>query len=362
MKVLILINNDVGLYNFRKELIQALIELGHEVHISLPNGEMIRPLVEMGCIYHETPIDRRSINPFKDLALFIIYNKLIKNVKPDRVLSYTIKPNIYGGLACQWHRIPFLPTITGLGTSLQREGFLARLIRRLYKISLKKSRYVLFENTANRLYFVKHRIISDEKTVLLNGAGVNLCEYMFTPLSFHEEKINILFMGRIMKEKGVDELFYAAKQLKKRYPEVHFHLLGFFEDNYKEEINKLISENIITYHGFQKDVKPYIVESHCVVLPSYHEGMSNTLLESAAMGRPLIASDIPGCREAIIDGCSGFLCEVKNKESLLKKLEEFILLPQERKREMGICSREHMEKHFDRQETVSKILKLIIES
>ncbi len=358
MKILILANNDVGLYNFRKELIYELLKSGHKVYISLPKGDKVKPLVNAGCEFIDTPIDRRGLNPATDLKLFLKYLKTIRQLKPDYVLTYTIKPNIYGGMACRFSKIKFLSTITGLGTAFQGGGLLRRVITTLYRTSMRGARAVLFENVANMSVFLDNKIISKDQAVLLNGAGVNLEDFKLTEMK-DDGTVRFLFMGRVMKEKGIDELFYAAESLKNEYTNLEFDILGFFEDNYQAQVEALSQKGIINYHGFQSDVKRFIEKSHCVILPSYHEGMSNTLLEAASMGRPLITSEINGCKEAVIDNESGYLCRVKDKEDLLKKMKIFVDLPFERKVQMGIKAREHIESKFDRARVIEKVINLL---
>ncbi|MEQ8156320.1 MAG: glycosyltransferase family 4 protein [Clostridiaceae bacterium] len=357
-KILILANFHLGLYNFRKELIASLMEKGHEVYISLPYGPLVENLKEMGCRFYDTELERRGLNPFKDLKLMKDYTRLIKEIKPHLVITYTIKPNIYGGMACRLAGIPYMANITGLGTAFQKEGPLKELIKVLYRLSLKKARAVLFENIGNKEVFLQNSILDDSRCRVMNGAGVNIDEYCYTPLP-ERQMINFLFIGRIMKEKGVDELFKAASKIKSEYENVQFSVVGPFEDHYENKVKELEQEGIIRFHGYQKDVKPFVKGTHCFVLPSYHEGMANTLLECAAMGRPLIASDINGCREAVIDGENGFLCSAGDWDSLYVKMKQFIELPHEKKIQMGISSRVRAEDCFDRKKVVSKTLDII---
>ncbi len=359
MKVIILANNDIGLYNFRKELLGELINKNHQVITSLPNGERVDDLIRMGCNYHKTEIERRSMNILKDLKIIREYVCLIKKECPDYVLTYTIKPNIYGGLASKFCKVKYISTITGLGTTFQNRGLLKLLVTRLYRFALKRANNIVFENATNLNVFVDHRIIPAKKAILVNGAGVNIDEYSYSLMKF-DGPTRFLFIGRIMAEKGIDEFFEAAKRLKaENQYNVEFGVLGFFEDNYKEQIEELTKSCIIHYYGFQMDVKGFIEKAHCVVLPSYHEGMSNTLLEAAAMGRPVITSDIPGCREAVVDQQSGYLCKVKDSNDLYDKMIQYILLSEEQRLEMGKKSREHIEKNFDRKAVVDKLLSLM---
>ena len=360
MKILILANIDRGLYKFRKELISKLIEDGHEIYVSVPNGIYKRDLIALGCHYIETDVDRRGINPLTDIKLVKAYWIIIKEINPDKVITYTIKPNIYGGSVCKLRHIPLYANVTGLGTAFQGNKILTRLVTTMYKFAFKKANTVFFENEENRDIIVSKGIISKEKTHCLHGAGVNVEEYGFTDYP-SDENIHFLFIGRIMREKGVDELFEAANKLKEENTNAVIDIVGPFEDNYEAIVNELNDSGIINYHGYQSDVKPFIKQAHCFVLPSWHEGMANTLLECGAMGRPLITSNIHGCLEAVQDGVTGYLCNVKDADDLYKKMKQFIELPYEQKAEMGRLSHEYVASVFDKkkvvEETVREIMK-----
>jgi glycosyltransferase involved in cell wall biosynthesis len=357
-KILILANNDIGLYKFRKELIEELLK-DTEVSLSLPYGDFVEPLIELGCNFINTNIDRRGINPLKDLNLIFNYFKILKNEKPDLVITYTIKPNIYGGLACRVMKIDYVTNITGLGTSFQTEGILRKFIIFLYKISCKKANVVFFENEDNQNTFIKHRIVSVEKTFKLNGAGVNIEEYEYSDYPEENDQIRFLFIGRIMKEKGIDEILEVATRIKKENDNIVFDIVGPEEGNYHNLLKRMDECGIINYYGYQKDVKPYIKQSHCFILPSYHEGMSNTLLESGAMGRPIITSDIPGCRETV-NNSSGYLVKVKDSNDLYNKINSFISTPYDEKLRMSVNSRKHIESVFDKKIVVRETLREIM--
>ena len=359
-KILVLANNDVGLYKFRKELLQKLANQGNEIYISLPYGDMVNPLIDMGCRFINTEIDRRGINPFTDLKLLLKYYKIITNQKPDLIITYTVKPNIYGGMICRMKKVPYTINITGLGTAFQKEGLLKRIIISLYKISCKKAKVIFFENKGNQNIFIRSKIVKKEQTCKLNGAGVNLDEYMLSKYPDDTGEIRFLFIGRVMKEKGVDELFEAAQKIKKEYDNVIFDIVGPMEDDYKEIIRDLEYGGIIHYYGYQSDVKPFIERSNCLILPSYHEGMANTLLEAGAMGRPLITSNIYGCKEAVIAGKTGYLVNAKDGEDLYIRLKQFIDLPYELKVKMGIDSYTHIQKKFDKILVVEKTIDRLI--
>lgn len=355
-KILILANNDVGLYKFRKELIQTLIKQDKEIFISLPEGEYIRNLEALGCNFISTKIDRRGINPITDFHLLLSYFRLVRSIKPDLVIAYTIKPNIYGGIIARLVGIPCAINITGLGSAFQRKGLLRSVIVYLYQQACKKAITVFFENCENQKTFIDEKIIPIDRTCLLNGAGVNLEEYPFTEYP-PEGNVKFLFIGRIMKEKGVDELFSAAIRLKAEHDHIDFDVVGPMEEDFADIIDKLVQRGIINYHGFQNDVRPFIERCHCLVLPSYHEGMANTLLEAGAMGRPLITSDIPGCREAVIDEETGLLVQVQNITDLFKSLERFINYDYYEKKRMGVRSYRYIKEMFNK----SKIVKSTIE-
>lgn len=358
MKILILANNDVGLYKFRKELILELLKK-NEVIVSLPYGELVEPLKEMGCRFIKTPIDRRGINPITDMKLLFRYYRIAMALKPDYMITYTIKPNVYGGFISRLLHIPYAVNITGLGTTFQTENLIKKLVCFLYKISCRRAKVVFFENEENKQIFIDHHLIREEQACKLNGAGVNLEDYPFAEYPDEDKPIRFLFIGRVMKEKGVDELFEAARRIKKRYPEVQFDIVGPMEDEYETVIKKLEQEGIITYYGYQKDVRPFIKKCSCFVLPSWHEGMANTLLEAGAMGRPLITTRIHGCMEAVKEGINGYLVEKENAESLFQSLLDFIRLEKCEKRNMGCESREHMKGFFDKVEIVRNTIEAL---
>ncbi|MCM1115558.1 MAG: glycosyltransferase family 4 protein [Clostridium sp.] len=354
MKILVAANFDVGLYKFRKELLQEMINKGHEVFISLPDGDLVKPLVDMGCTFIETDIDRRGVNPVTDLKLIKKYKNIVRSVKPDLVITYTIKPNLYMGLVCKRMKIPYAINITGLGTAFQNQGAVLKVFVTLYKFACKKAKTVIFENCGNMQVFKNYKIVNDAQCLLNNGAGVNLEEYK--PCDYPDGKsIRFLFIGRVMKEKGIDELFEAAKRIKSEYNDVSFDIIGPYEDDYSDIVMKLQEEGIINYYGYQEDVKPFIERAHCFVLPSWHEGMANTNLECGAIGRPIITSNIHGCMEAVNDK-SGFLVQPKNADDLYEKLKQFLDLPYEDKKRMGMEAHNHIAENFDKKDIINNTI------
>ena len=357
MKILILANFDVGLYQFRRELIEALLK-ENKVLLSLPDGNLVRPLEAMGCRFFDTPMDRRGINPVTDLKLFGRYWKLLRQEKPDLVITYTIKPNIYGGLACRLLGIPYAVNITGLGTAFQKDGPLKKLVTFLYRTALKKAKVVFCENAGNRQVFLDEGIVAEDKTCLLSGAGVNLEHYAAAPYP-EEGMTRFLFVGRVMKEKGIEELFAAMERLRAEGADCCLDVLGGYEENYAETIRCYEAKGWLHYYGYVTDVRPYIEKAHCFVLPSYHEGMANTNLECAAMGRPVITSNIPGCKEAVLDGVSGLLCEPKDTDSLYEAMKQFLSLTADSRSQMGKAGRKHMEEVFDKKKVVEETMKAL---
>lgn len=357
-KILILANHYNTLRIFRRELIKELVKNNHEVVISIPKAETkhIKLLESYGAQVIITNFNRRGINPIKDLILFYKYFNLITQEKPDKVITYTIKPNIYGSMVCKIKGIKHYVNITGLGSSFQSNNLTRKIVSVLYRISLKSADKVFFENIGNRNVFLENNIIKPKQVVVLSGAGVNLEEFQFMEYPEIKEEVNFLFVGRIMKEKGVEELFNAIRRIKQEYSEVIFTFIGWYEDDYENIIRDMEEGGLISYKGFQANVKPFISKAHCVILPSYHEGMSNTLLESGAIGRPLITTNIYGCKEAVIDGETGYLINKKDEMDLYEKIKQFIELPYYEKRNMGAKSRKHIEKGFDKNEVVRKTL------
>lgn len=353
MKIFIAANDSYGLYIFRRDLIKKLIDDGHEVFAALPDGECTERIKELGCHFIEVPVDRRGISPKGDIRLFLTFFKLLKKIKPDMVITYTIKPNVYCGLAARLLRIPYAVNITGLGTAFQKEGIVKRIAKMLYRIGCSRAKVVFTENPGNRDMLCEMKLFKPEIIHVLHGAGVNTEHYELTPYPEEKEKTRFLFIGRIMKEKGVDEYFAAADKLLADGVNAEFRLAGSYdEDEYKAVVEERMKSDSFVFHGWLDDIRPAIAEAHCFVLPSWHEGMANTLLESGAMGRPIITSNIHGCLEAVDEGKNGYLHEVKNADSLYEAMKKFAVLPYDEKATMGRHSREYICANFDKKQVV----------
>ena len=354
-KVLFLVNHDVVIYNFRLELVERLLAEGHQVVISSPYGERIDDLVALGCEFRPITLSRHGMNPIQELKLLKDYTKLIRAEKPDIVFSYTIKPNIYGGMACAMAGVPYVANITGLGTAVENSGIVQKITVLLYRLAFCKVQRVFFQNEENRQFFVDRRLAMG-KHGMLPGSGVNL--QRFVPLEYPgEETTEFVFISRIMKEKGADQYLEAAEYIREKYPNTRFHICGFCEQAYEQRLKELHDQEVIIYHGMVRDVKQVIAKTHCTIHPTYYpEGLSNVLLESAACARALITTNRSGCREVIDDGINGFVVEQKNAQDLIAKIEKFLALPWEQKKAMGIAGRAKVEKEFDRQIVVQKYL------
>ena len=354
-RILVLANNDVGLYNFRKELLERLINEKYEVYISLPDGKRIEDLKKLGCKF----IDRRGINPIKDLNLLFKYFKILKVVKPDVVLTYTIKPNIYGSIACRFKKIPYIVNITGLGTAIESGNLLSKILLKLYKFALKKAKCIFFQNDSNKELFEKKKIIHNNAR-RIPGSGVNIIKNAYVDYP-NNNIIKFLFIGRIMQAKGIAEFLKSAKIIKEKYKNTEFIILGNYDqEKKKKKVEEYVKEDVVKYEGFQSDVRKYMIESNCLILPSHFgEGMANVLLEAAATGRPIIASNIAGCKETINDGENGYIVEAKSVDDLVEKIEKFLNLSYEQQREMGLKGRRKMEKEFDRNIVVNAYLEEI---
>ena len=352
MKIMILTNHDLGLYKFRKELLESLLK-DNEVFVSMPRGIFTDKIIEMGCKYIDTSFERKGTNPFKDLELLKFYKRILRENKPDVVLTYTIKPNVYGGLACQQLHIPYIANVTGLGSAIENGGVLQFISLNLYKLGLKKADLVFFQNEANRDFMIEHKAVKDNYD-MLPGSGVNLQQYKLD--SFPDDKtIDFTYVGRLMKEKGFELYLEAAKIIHEKFPNTFFHVCGPDEDNYKEIVRKLNKEKVITYEGYVDDMKNIYEKVQCTIHPTYYpEGLSNVLLESLACSRPIITTDRPGCREVVEDGVNGFVVKQNDLDDLVAKIEKYLSLSNEERKQMGTNGRRKVEKEFDRQIVIDK--------
>lgn len=360
MRILILTNDGEGIYKFRKEVVQALSK-DNDVFVSLPKDNYKDKIISLGCEYIETEFNRKGTNPFKDIKLIKTYVELIKRIKPDMVLTYTIKPNVYGGFACQLMKVPYAMNITGgLGSTKNDNALLELIADILYVIGGRKAYKVFFQNKANMEYMTSRGVINKTAGILIPGSGVNLNEYKVLP--FHEgDTIDFVYIGRMMAAKGFNQYIEAAQIIKEKHPEAVFHIAGIYEDDYKNIVEELTSKGIVNYHGSVVDMVNVIYKNvECIVHPTYYaEGLSNVLLEASASGRAIITTNRPGSGEVIDDGINGYIVKEKDSNDLVKQLEKYISLSVEERKQMGLNGRKKVEKEFNREIVVNKYLEVV---
>ena len=354
-KVLFLANSSSGFYSFRKELALALVK-EHEVVLCMPAKERSDFFRAAGCRVVDCSFDRHGTDPVQELKLLRFYEKLLRRERPDIVFTYTIKPNVYGGMACRKLGVPCCANITGLGTAVENGGLLQKITLMLYRRGLRGARKVFFQNAMNRDFMLERGVVREGQIELLPGSGVNLEEYR--PLPYPDgETVDFLFISRVMKEKGIDQVLEAAEVIRARHPETRFHICGRCEQDYEARLRALQEKGVILYHGEIDDVAGMHRVCACTVHPSYYpEGMSNVLLEACACARPILTTARPGCGEIVDDGVNGFVVRERDSADLIEKIEEFLRLSPERRREMGLAGRRKVEREFDRRIVVEKYL------
>ena len=369
MKIVICINTAWNLFNFRAGLIKALVAQGHEVVALAPADEYAPRLTALGCRFVPLHMDNGGTHPVRDALLMWRFLRLLRAERPDVFLGYTVKPNVYGSLAAHWLGIPVVNNIAGLGAVFIRGGWLVRIVRGLYKLALGKSARVFFQNPDDRQLFIEHQLVKAAVTDLLPGSGVDLERFMPVPLPQSVEpgrKFRFLLIARMLRDKGVGEYVEAARLLRQRWPLAEFCLLGFVDVHNpsaisRSEMDVWVAEGVVNYLGVRDDVRAQIASAHCVVLPSYREGTPRTLLEAAAMARPIITTDAVGCREVVDDGVNGYLCKVRDAADLAQKMERMLALSPEQRLQMGQRGRAKMQAEFDEQIVIAKYLAAIEE-
>ena len=358
MRILMLGNDAGGTYKFRFELLEELIKRGHEIFLSVPTDNYVERIEAIGCKVIVTEMDRRGMNPVAEQKLYRFYCKLIKQIRPDKVLSYTVKPNIYGGIVAKKYGIPQIANITGLGTALENEGKTQKVLIRLYRRAFENVQIVFFQNEENRAFFEKNGI-NLSRSDIIPGSGVNINR--FRVFEYPDDTVvKFLFLSRIMKEKGIDYYLTTANKIRNKYPNTEFHICGYCEEDYQDRIQKAVSDGIALFHGVIDNVNDFLKEMHCIIHPTYYpEGLSNVLLESCACGRPIITTDRSGCREVVDDGVNGYMIRQQNQLDLDNAVEKFLALSYSEKKAMGLAGRAKVEREFDRQIVVDKYMEEI---
>jgi len=366
--VAIVINTSWNIFNFRLGLLKALQEEGYKIVAIAPRDDYSEKLAALGFEYHNIDINNKGTNPVEDAKLVLEFYKLYKEIKPDILLQYTIKPNIYGSMAARMLKTPVISNISGLGTVFLNDSISSKIARFLYKVALKKNT-VFFQNSDDRELFVNSNLIKVEQTSLVPGSGINT--ELFKPKEMQEKnkkELTFLFIARLVRDKGIVEYIEAIKKIKPQYFNSNFKVLGsLYPGNptaiAQEELNIWVEDDYVEYLGHSDDVKSEILKVDCIVLPSYREGLSRVLLEAASLSKPIITTDTPGCRDVVDDGVNGYLCKVKDADSLAKQMKKMIVLSDEERSEMGQKGREKVIKEFDEKivieryrETISLIL------
>lgn len=358
-RILVLSNSWGGLYSFRKEVFQSFRDKGFEVYISCPlvDDELKAKWFEnIGCKCINTQFNRQGTNPVADIRLMFTYRKLIKEIEPFVVLSYTIKPNLYGGMACALCKVPQIANITGLGAAVEYPGLMQKFTIMLYKLGLRKTHMTFFQNNANMQYCKNHGMVNDN-VALIPGSGVNLHYHEQKPFPAETEPVRFVFCSRIRLEKGIEEYIAVAQHCFDKEYNTEFIVLGPCEGDYENRLNELTQKGVLKYVGPQSDVRPFFASGQCTVHPTFYpEGMSNVLLESCATGRAIITTNRPGCKEIVDDGINGFIINQQDCNDLTSKVEIFLALPYEKRKEMGESARRKVEREFDRQIVIDAYL------
>ncbi len=356
-KVLIALNTAWNLYNFRANLIRALVAAGYDVVATAPPDAYADRLPALGCRFVPLPMASHGTALISELALCLRFWRLLRAEQPQAYLGYTVKPNTYGSLLAGLRGVAVVNNISGLGTAFLRGGWLGWVVGRWYALGLRRSARVFFQNTEDRDLFVARRLVRARQAGVLPGSGVDLQRFAPPqPVAGNApgagDTVRFLLVARLLRDKGVMEFVAAARRLRGQYPRARFQLLGAVDEANpngirSSELQQWVEEGVVAYLGTTDDVRPHLAQADCVVLPSYREGTSRALLEAAAMARPLIATDVPGCREALDDGVSGLLCRVKDAADLAARMAQFLDMPAHERAAMGAAGRRKMEREFD---------------
>ena len=378
MRVLIALNSAWSLLNFRSTLIQTLLARGHKVILAAPADEKVPALEALGARFIDLPMRAHGTNPLADLCLLLRFLRLILVERPDVLLAYTAKPNVYGGLAGRLLGVPVVNNIAGLGSVFIKGGWLALVLSSLYRLALTRAQRIFFQNPDDYRQFVDVGLVRAEQCAVLPGSGVDLQRFQPGPLpslqrtdagnsqSTNDRRFVFLLVSRLLKDKGVQEFAEAARLLKSSCPWAEFALLGFKDAQNpsavtEEQLASWQEKGWVTYWGSSTDVRKHLALADCVVLPSYREGTPRSLLEAAAMGRPLVATDVPGCREVVQHGFNGLLCRPRDAQDLANKMQTILQMPAAKLAQMGRASRQLVEERFDEQLVIDAYLQVLDE-
>lgn len=352
-------NTSWNIVNFRSGLINSLQEIGYHIVTLSPDDSSVPALKALGCEVHNLPMQGQGTNPLQDLKLFWRYRQLLKQIKPAAYLGWTIKPNIYGSLAAHSLGIPVINNVSGLGTAFMKPGWLNKVVRQLYRFAFSRSHRVFFQNPDDQALFVNQGLLAAETAGLLPGSGIDLKSFQPAPREpLQGRPFRFLLVARMLRDKGVEEYVQAARLLRHQYPNVVFQCLGFLDVANpsavsRDEMQAWVDEGVVIYLGSADDVRTWLAQADCVVLPSYREGTPRTLLEAAAMARPLIATDVPGCRQVVDNGINGLLCEVRSAASLATAMTQMLKLKPTDWQRMANASRTKAVHEFDERIVIS---------
>jgi glycosyltransferase involved in cell wall biosynthesis len=363
MKIAVVINTSWNIFNFRMGLVKALQKEGAKVYAIAPFDSFSQALIEEGCYYIPLKMDSRGANPLKDLALTLELYQIYRKIKPDVILHYTIKPNIYGTLAASLLNVPMINNVSGLGTVFLNRSFVSRVALMLYRQLFRYPRKVFFQNSEDLKLFVSRQLVRPEISQVIPGSGVPLEHFICSPFQANEE-FTFLVISRLIKDKGIQEYIEAIKILKKHGVKARFQLLGAKDPEHKRGFSLAViqqwqDEQLVEYLGTCKDVRPVINQADCIVLPSYREGTPRTLLEAAALSKPIVTTDVPGCNNAVEDGFNGFLCRVRDAQDLADKMMRMLCLSEQERERMGLNGRLKVEAEFDERIVVQHYLKAV---
>jgi glycosyltransferase involved in cell wall biosynthesis len=364
MRIAIVINKSWNIYNFRMGLVHTFLKLGYQVIAIAPQDEYSKKLIEAGCEYYPVEMENKGTNPLQDMLLIRRFYHIYRQVKPDVILQYTIKPNIYGTLAARLAGIPTINNVSGLGTVFLIRNLVSQVALALYRLAFRFPAKVFFQNQDDRHLFLQHKLIKQHLTDVLPGSGIDTQRFCPAPVFSRNTGFTFLMIARVLYEKGVVEYVEAARLLRSRYPQVRVQLLGGIDESGNIGVKRAVFESWVQqgdleYLGTSDDVTAHIAAADCVVLPSYREGTPKTLLEAAAMGKPLITTNVPGCKETVIDGHNGFLCDVRDADDLAAKMIRLYELSDQQLHLMGQASRRLAEEKFDERYVIDKYLEAI---
>jgi glycosyltransferase involved in cell wall biosynthesis len=357
MHIVMTVNAAWNIRNFRLPLVTALLADGHRITVLAPPDESVAALRDLGCAFVPLEMNVKGLNPIEDIRLIARFRQLFADLRPDIVLSFTIKNNVFGAIAAKGLGLAFIPNVTGLGTAFLSGGVLQRIAEGLYRHAFARLPVIFFQNQDDRALFVARNLVAAQQPRLLPGSGIDLEQFAAVPLPEPSAPVTFLMIARLLRDKGVVEFVDAARQIKRSHPETCFQLLGAVSAQNRSAIalsvlEGWVAEGVVSYLGTTEDVRPPIAAAHVIVLPSYREGAPRTLIEGAAMARPVIATDVPGCRAVVEEGRTGFLCAPRSAQALAARMGQYLALSPEAQAEMGRAGRAKMEAEFDQAHVV----------